>query len=769
MFNPINKRVFRKIKHNIGKYIALFLFMTLFIGFISGFLVADKSMIHTYMESFHKYNVENGNFTYSQKINSKEKNIIEKENNIKIYNLFYKDVCVGKKQNRINKSNILRIYKDRKKVNKICMMSGEMPKNKNEVALDRMYATNNKFKVGDKIFLNKKEYKISGFVAFPDYSTLFKENSDMMFDANLFGVGIVNSEAYEEINSNEIYKYSYIYTYKNKTKTKNNLSNAIENEVIEKKTSDKIGENLVKHGNVQEYIPRYLNKAIKFAGDDMGKDGVMMEVILYMIIAIIAFIFAVTADNTVVSEAKVIGTLRALGYSKKEIISHYMLTPVIITIISAIVGNMFGYTVFEKVAASMYYGSYSLLKYTTTLNAVAFIKTTIITTMIVIIINYFMLNRKIYLAPIKFLRGDLSKHKNKKHAKLKHFSFITRFRIRILSQNAKSYIIMFVGICLANVFLFFGFVLSPLLENYQTSILDNMISKYQVYINMPEETKTPGVEKFMFTTLSNIPNDRIIQEDISIYGINKKSDYVNLTLDDDEIYISDGIAKKYQLKKGDTIQLKEKYTKKKYSFKIDGIYNYPVSQSIFMNKATFANKFKVDKTSFNGYFSNKKITDLNKQNVITVIDKNDLTKVTRQLKTSMGDLFYLVDAFAVVMFALVIYLLAKLSVERNSNIISMLKILGYSNSETKKLFLIASRIVVFISVFVSVPLTYYIVFAIYRPMIKKMMSGWMPFDVPIIVFVEMIVLGIITYFLTEAVVYKKVREIPMELALKNIE
>lgn len=135
----------------------------------------------------------------------------------------------------------------------------------------------------------------------------------------------------------------------------------------------------------------------------------------------------------------------------------------------------------------------------------------------------------------------------------------------------------------------------------------------------------------------------------------------------------------------------------------------------------------------------------------------------------MGDLFYLVDAFAVVMFALVIYLLAKLSVERNSNIISMLKILGYSNSETKKLFLIASRIVVFISVFVSVPLTYYIVFAIYRPMIKKMMSGWMPFDVPIIVFVEMIVLGIITYFLTEAVVYKKVREIPMELALKNIE
>lgn len=45
----------------------IFLFITLTIGFISGFLVADNSMTHAYDESFEKYNIEDGNFELEQK------------------------------------------------------------------------------------------------------------------------------------------------------------------------------------------------------------------------------------------------------------------------------------------------------------------------------------------------------------------------------------------------------------------------------------------------------------------------------------------------------------------------------------------------------------------------------------------------------------------------------------------------------------------------------------------------------------------------------
>lgn len=48
-----------------------------------------------------------------------------------------------------------------------------------------------------------------------------------------------------------------------------------------------------------------------FTRDDMGGDKVLIEFLLYIVIAIIAFIFAVTISNTIASEAAVIGTLRA--------------------------------------------------------------------------------------------------------------------------------------------------------------------------------------------------------------------------------------------------------------------------------------------------------------------------------------------------------------------------------------------------------------------------------------------------------------------------
>ena len=63
MKNPLRKRLLRELKNDSGKYLVIFLFMTATIGFVSGFLVADESMLYAYDESFEKYNVENGNFT----------------------------------------------------------------------------------------------------------------------------------------------------------------------------------------------------------------------------------------------------------------------------------------------------------------------------------------------------------------------------------------------------------------------------------------------------------------------------------------------------------------------------------------------------------------------------------------------------------------------------------------------------------------------------------------------------------------------------------
>ena len=104
---------------------------------------------------------------------------------------------------------------------------------------------------------------------------------------------------------------------------------------------------------LEGFLPAYNNQAIHFTGDDMGGDRIMFIVFLYIVVVILAFIFAVTTSNTITKEASVIGTLRASGYTKGELVRHYMTMPVLVTLLAACVGNVLGYTVFKSFFADV--------------------------------------------------------------------------------------------------------------------------------------------------------------------------------------------------------------------------------------------------------------------------------------------------------------------------------------------------------------------------------------------------------------------------------
>ena len=49
--NPLMKRIPRELRKDLGKYAALFLFMALMIGLVSGFLVAAGSIIRAVLRN----------------------------------------------------------------------------------------------------------------------------------------------------------------------------------------------------------------------------------------------------------------------------------------------------------------------------------------------------------------------------------------------------------------------------------------------------------------------------------------------------------------------------------------------------------------------------------------------------------------------------------------------------------------------------------------------------------------------------------------------
>ena len=750
MKNPLIKRLPRELKSEAGKYAIIFIFMIIVIGFVSGFLVASGSLMKIYNESFEKYNIEDGNFELYAEADEAVIETIEKDGEIKLYKNFY----IERETKEVDST--LRIYKNREEIDKICVHEGEMPASENEIAIDRMYADNNSLSVGDTLTVGGKELKITALVALSDYSALYASPSDMMFDAIKFGVAIMTDEGFDAMGENSLH-YNYSWKY----------NNPPADDIEAKKMSEDLLEVISENAIVTGYIPMYANQAIQFVGDDTGGDRIVFTTFLYIVVIILAFIMAITTNNTIAKEATVIGTLRASGYTRGELIRHYIAMPMLVVIVSALIGNIIGYTLFEDVAVNIYYTNYSIPVYVTTPSIDAFIKTTVVPVAIMLIINYAILAHKLRLSPLKFIRRDLKTKQRKKALKLNtKIGIMHRFRTRIILQNIPNYITIVIGIFLANIILVLGMGFPQLLDKNSQLISENIICKYQYILKAPVETENENAEKYCAGSLSTIEG-RLKSESVTIYGLASDSRYIDVATENG-VFISDAYSQKFKVNTGDTITLKEEYGTKEYDFRVEGIYDNPTSIAVYMDRDFFNKTFDNEADYFNGYLTDEKLDDIDDMYVATIITEDDMNKMGRQLTHSMGAIFDMFYLFGLIMFMLIIYLLSKIVIEKNAQSISMTKILGYNNAEIGGLYVVSTSIVVVLSFLLTMPLVNVLMKYVCEVMFSEF-SGWIAYDVPETVFVKVIASGIIAYAVIAFAQFHKLRKIPMDMALKNVE
>ena len=770
--NPLHRRFARELRSEAGKYLVIFLLLVFTIGLISGFLVADGSMIIAYRESFDKYRIEDGNFRTDEEISRSNHRDIESLG-IDLFDNFY----IEKK---IESGNTLRVFELRDRVNLLCLMEGRLPQSAGEMVLDRMYADNNGIAAGDRIRFGGHDFVVTGLVAFPDYSALFQDNNDTMFDAIKFGIAAIGREDFRLFPSDE---RVWCYSWKYRT--------APASEEEEKVLADDLMEDLAEEVYIEDFIPRYMNQAIQFTGEDMGGDRAMMLILLYIVIVIIAFVFVITINDTIAREAPVIGTLRATGFTRMELVRHYMTLPLLVTLAAAVVGNILGYTFFKDICAGLYYGSYSLPTYVTVWNAEAFRLTTLVPGLIMLVTTFFTLWHRLSLSPLRFLRRDLRGGGRGRALPLSgRLPFMVRFRLRIFFQNLGNYAILLIGILFANLLLLFGMALPVVLDRYQESMKDNMLCNYQYYLKIPayrmdrdyemdkilsstflrlsSMTSNPDAEPFSSYTLKIPEGEALRVENINVYGVKKDSRYVRAPIGRGEVWISSAYADKCRKKTGDILRLREPYEDKYYEFRVDGIYDYEGALCMFMRREDLCRTFGLFEDYTAGYFSDTPITDISRDMVATVVDYDTLIKISRQLDVSMGGMMVVVDIFSVVLFMILLYLLSKIIIEKNAQPISMTKILGYTDLEIARLYIVTTCIVTLIMLAATIPAEDRIMEFIFRNYLAARMSGWITYDIPPDLFVKMFLIGTATFLVVAAFEIRKIRAVPMADALKDV-
>ena len=801
MRNPMNRRLPRELKADFGKYLVIFLFITMVVSVVSGFLVANDGIAKAYHRNLAENVVEDGHLSFNVRPDDEFLAALAQKAKVTIHRAdFFEEYVGGVKagstdsaakpaddENSASSASIgkeekeskttLRVYRAGD-VNIPEVMEGRLPQAESEIALDNLHSHVADIKVGDRIVLGGRELTVTGLLAFPNYSALFKDNADIMFDAEAFGVGMMSEEGFDAFASDHA-TIGYVWRYETKPETDKEQQDAAEKvlealrdelvatntEIVQRALAGESGLTMLE---VSDFLPAYENKAIQFAGEDMNGDEASMILFLYIVVVVLAFIVAVTTINTLSKEASVIGTLRASGYTRGEMVRHYMALPLASFFAGMLVGNVLGYTVLRDFMVGIYNDMYSLGKVETFWNKKAFLTTTLWPTIIMIIINAAILIWKMRIGPLQFLRREISGRKRKRALKLsRKIPFTWRFRLRILLQNLPNYITMTVGIILAGAIIIFGLMFEPLLRDVAQRIEDTSISRYQYILKTPEEAGE-GAEKFAVGTLETTKKNYKTDE-VSVYGVSADSRFVKKAIPEGQALVSNGYMDKYNVSVGDTISLYDKYADKNYEFVVAGDYPYEASLAVFMNLSEFNEKFDKTPDYYSEYFADRDLTELTESNVYMRLDSETFGSFADQLWKSFADFMEPVKWFGVLMFVLMVYLLAKQIIERNSVSISMTKILGFTGGEIGGLYIVSTSLVVLASLLLAVPLVSWLLRLVFKTYLYQRMSGYLPYCIDNACYVKMVLIGLASYVAVVVLQLWKIRRIPKSDALKTLE
>lgn len=206
MNRVLRKRVFRDIKENFWRWLALFLMIVLGMYIVVAVVGAAENIITGSTEAAEKNQVEDGEFSVFLPLDSEQEKSLE-DMGVTLERKFSTDISLGD-------NSVLRLMKNRTEINLVALDSGRLAEKNGEIVLEKRYCEEHTYSVGDKIKLAGTEFEIVGIGTSPDYDMPIANFSDMAVESELFGTAFVTPEQYEEIlaaSGQKAEDYTYAY------------------------------------------------------------------------------------------------------------------------------------------------------------------------------------------------------------------------------------------------------------------------------------------------------------------------------------------------------------------------------------------------------------------------------------------------------------------------------------------------------------------------------------------------------------------------------
>ncbi|WP_238948504.1 FtsX-like permease family protein [Clostridium sp. YIM B02569] len=742
----INKKIRRTMLEGKSQYIGSLVLIVFSCLLFAMFNLVSRNLTQLSSSFERDYKQEDANFIATPRITNIE--ALEIKFNMSIEETKSFDYLVSE-------DKTLRIFSENKEVNIPAIIQGKAL-NSGDILIDPSYGKANKLNIGDNIKINDRNFILSGFMSIPNYIYPLKSESDIMNDPNSFGIAVMSKDDFNSLNKGNV---SYSIRF-------NGDRSSIDNRISDFKDYLRSENTILLSWINTSDNPRVTYFTAKLSGIDKMSSSMPIAVLLLTCI-----LTGIVMYRMLKREAVIIGTLYALGYKKKEIMKHYLLYPIVISLVGGILGTLLGLLTLRPMMN--YYVSFFNIPVGYLSYDIGYIIVSILLPIFFLVIcSYFVVNKSLKNSPIQLMRGGAQNNKVgflERKINLERLNFNNKFKIRELLRSIPRSIFLLLGIVMSTMLLLMGFASKSSMDSLlKESFNEAFKYNYHYVFNSIQNGKPEKGEPFLEMPFAMKYDDKTT---FTVYGVSPDSEYISFKdksgniLKPDRIIITRPLADKLNISPKDTLKVINRLDSKEYNITVDSIAETFVGQYVYMPLDSLNNMLGFPSGSYIGLWSTEKI-DIPENKILTVVTVDDMKKafdtMTKPLQAIIGSIAFI----SFIIGLIVIYVVTSLTIEENKDNISLLKVLGYRKKEIYSLILNSSRFIVVLGYILGVPLLLGSLTALFKSMTKEMSISF-PVTLDYIYIIIGFVIIYLTFELSKLLSRKKINKISMAEALKS--
>ena len=239
-------------------------------------------------------------------------------------------------------------------------------------------------------------------------------------------------------------------------------------------------------------MPRADNMRIGGAAADVEINKYASLVAGVIILALFSYVIAVFTIHEIDAESSVIGALYSLGVNRRDLLRHYMLLPAIVTALGGIIGTILAYSpigvAYQMMDTYLYFSvpAIPLKAYAYTL-----VYGLVLPPLIAVIVNSFVIRRKLSCTALFLLRGG-RKEASGKRLNLGKMGFISRFRIRRILRELRAAFTMAVGLYVSLALVFIAVDCYVMCRHVEVDTLADTHYEYMYLYKYPDRKVPEG-------------------------------------------------------------------------------------------------------------------------------------------------------------------------------------------------------------------------------------------------------------------------------------